>query len=257
MAKRPHRLELYEAAVQQPAASVALLDRMYRWGRSQAMPPLLLREDFAGSAALSEAWVQSHPERQAIAVELDGPTYHYAQRVRGQVADLHLVEADVMSFTRPRVDVVAALNFSAMIYHDRSALLRYLKHAKQCLEPGGILVLDLFGGSGAQRTGVQTRPADGFTYVWEQRQFDAATHRLDCRIHFSWPDGSEQRSAFRYDWRLWSIPEVTELMAEAGFAGIQIWAERDDGSWRPARRLPPREDWVAYLVATREGGSGR
>lgn len=243
--------------MQQPGAHVALLGRIYRHANAK-QTALLLREDFAGSAALAEAWCMSHPERQAIAIDHHGPTIRWAERRRGDLDDLHLIEADVMDFTQPRVDVVAALNFSTFIYHTPDAMLAYLRHARKCLRPGGQLILDAYGGPGAQRPGTQTRPADGFTYHWEQRSFDPLTHRTDCRVHFTLggtpgSQGSrrELKSAFRYDWRLWTLPELTSLMGKAGFGDVAVWTANRAGKITRARKMPAAEDWVAYVVGTR------
>jgi hypothetical protein len=103
-----------------------------------------------------------------MAIDRHGPTLRWAwrqaQREIGQrVDDLHLVCSDVLAVRGPRVDVVAALNFSSFIFHDRSLLRSYFRAAKHALRPGGVLVVDAFGGPGAQRVGTQSRviPADG------------------------------------------------------------------------------------------------
>lgn len=270
--RRPHRLELYQHAVQQPGAAVALLDRVYR-KFNDGEGPALLREDFAGTCAVAAAWCESHPERQAMAVERHGPTLRWAACRVGEVEDLHLIEADVMAVASPRVDVTAALNFSTLTYHTEDDLLAYLRHARKGLRPGGVLVVDLFGGPGAQRIGVEDRPADGFVYHWEQRAFDAVSHRIDCRVHFTLDDGHQVRSAFRYDWRLWTLPELTRLMGKAGFETVQVWAEgggaggksfvgkrashKDSGGGGrigPVKQLSGQavgEDWVVYVVGQR------
>ncbi len=31
------------------------------------------------------------------------------------------------------------------------------------------------------------------------------------------------RRAFRYDWRLWTIPELAEMLEEAGFDCMRAW----------------------------------
>ena len=31
------------------------------------------------------------------------------------------------------------------------------------------------------------------------------------------------RRAFRYDWRLWTIPELAEMLKEAGFDFMRAW----------------------------------
>lgn len=261
---RPHRLELYRLAVQHPEAEVDFLLRAY--GGDAPGQALLLKEDFAGTAAVAAAWVASSPHRQAMAVERHTPTVRWAwrraQRELGPRADdLHLVCADVRDVHRPRIDVVAALNFSILTWHAPADLVRYLRVARRSLRPGGVFVADVYGGPGAMQTGVQTRrvtpPTETglppFEYRWEQRSYDHLTSRTDCRIHFAFDDGRIVTSAFRYDWRLWSLAELTEAMTAAGFTGTQVWSDRDgsDGRYRPVKTLPARHDWIAYVVGRR------
>ncbi len=273
--RRAHRLLLYRYAVQHPEAEVRFLRRAYAHGAGGRGPkPTRLKEDFAGTAAVAAAWVGMDEDHRAIAVEHHGPTARWAERAARdtlgrRAIDLHVVEADVHELTTPRVDVVAALNFSTFAFHDREALTRYFRHARRSLRPNGVLVIDAYGGPGAMRVQTQVRrvappPNSGlssFEYAWEQRAFDHATHRTDCRIHFHVGDSGHatwRRNAFRYDWRLWSLPELRELALAAGFRAAQVWCDRfdekpgrSDGLFRPRRKIPAREDWVAYLVARR------
>ena len=64
------------------------------------------------------------------------------------------------------------------------------------------------------------------------------------------------RKAFRYDWRLWSLPELCELMQEAGFKETRVYWEGTDrktnegnGIFRRAEHAPDDPAWVAYIVA--------
>lgn len=229
-----------------------MLARMYE-SVNDGAPAALLREDFAGTCSIAAAWCESHPERQAMAIEKHGPTLRWAQRrhAPGNIDDLHFVEADVMDLASPTVDITAALNFSTFIYHDEAELLAYFRHARKGLRPGGVFVMDLFGGPGAQRLGIQRRAAENFMYHWEQRAFDPVTHRLDARIHFTLPDGREIRSAFRYDWRLWTLPETRRLLEKAGFSHVKLWAENRSGRINETKKLRGDEEWVAYWVAQR------
>ncbi len=254
------------------------MDRVYRhYNKSTA--PLLLREDFAGSCAIASAWVAMDEEHQAMAIESHGPTVRWAQRdadreLGDRVNDLHIVQADVMAVDGPRVDVTCALNFSTFIYHDRASLKQYFKAARRGLRRDGLLVIDAYGGPGAMRVGTQTRPvpADispdpahktspaipGFTYHWEQRAFDPVTHRTECRIHFELEGGKRIDSAFIYRWRLWTLPELMEIMLEAGFKRVEAWCDRfdsdagtSDGVYRITQKMPAREDWVAYIIGAK------
>jgi len=263
--KPPHKLSLYRRAVQHPPAEAAFLHRAYRHYHDQELP-LLLREDFAGTCAVASAWVQMDEEHQAMAVESHGPTTRWAQRTADRelaerASDLHIVEADVLDIDGPKVDITCALNFSTFIYHDRQSLKRYFQSARRGLRRNGLLIIDVYGGPGAMKTGTQNRdvpPAGelpGFGYFWEQRSFDPVTHRTECRIHFELADDRRVQSAFIYRWRLWALPELTELMLEAGFKTSEVWCDQydqasrsSDGVYRPTPKMRSRKDWVAYVV---------
>lgn len=269
-ASRPHKLLLYRHAVQHPPAEVAFIHRAYAHYRRGA-EPTRLREDFAGTCAVAAEWVVQDDNRRALAVEAHGPTARWAQRrviepLGGRAEDLLLFNKDVLDVAGPKVDVVAALNFSILIYHDRAALLRYFRHARRSLRADGLFVVDIFGGPGAMRVGKQSRritpPRDSglrpYRYTWEQLAFDAVTNRIDCRIHFDYPGCAGYAGAMCYDWRLWTLPELTGLLREAGFDWAEVWLDRDrpehggrDGRYHPVRRMPAREDWVAYVLAGR------
>ena len=59
----PHKLDLYRLAVQHPQAEAAFLARVYaHYNRGRAAT--LLKEDFAGGAALAMAWVGLSDDHQ-------------------------------------------------------------------------------------------------------------------------------------------------------------------------------------------------
>ncbi len=92
-----------------------------------------------------------------------------------------------------------------------------------------MLLLDAYGGADSQRTSEETREVDDdFDYVWDQHRFDPIHHHVTNFIHFEFPDGSRIKRAFRYDWRLWSIPEIRELLQEAGFYKSEVYWEGTD-----------------------------
>ena len=261
-------LLLYREAVQAPAAEVQFLSRA--WAHAHpGWSPTRLREDFAGTAAVAAAWVALSDDHRAVAVEHDPVVCRraaeLAQDTLGPRAeDLLLVEDDVRTAQTPAVQVVAALNFSALGFHDASTMGDYLQAAAAILEPGGVLVLDLFGGPAAERSSAQSRPitdgpAEGWTYTWRQVSFDPATRRIRCAIDFTSPDGERMTDAFEYDWRLWPPTELVALAVDHGFADAEIWCDRwDPRAGRSVGRHQPvdpselerddRPDWAAYLV---------
>ena len=63
--------------------------------------------------------------------------------------------------------------------------------------------------------------------------------------------------AFTYDWRLWTLPELRELLTEAGFSQVHIYWETDDkdgqpsGKYRRATVGKPDLAWLCYIVAVK------
>ena len=94
-----------------------------------------------------------------------------------------------------------------------------------------------------------------FKYIWEQKRFNPITADALFHIHFRFKDGSELDKAFTYDWRFWTIPEVKELLLEAGFSDATVyWEETDEdgdetGEFNPATEGPSDPSWIAYIVA--------
>ena len=271
-------LERYRWAVQDPQRQAAVLAEIHR--RRRGAEAWILREDFAGNAADSVAFVAQEPGRRAIAVDADATTIVHGRQRAGRLlgrkasaidwhcADVHAVGPPAV----PAADLLSVLNFSIGYLHDRKALLRYLGHARESLAHGGVLVANLFGGPDALRAGTERRRVEPgrergqrralapFDYLWETRAFDAVRGRIDCRIHFEWTDndGHLQRTedAFRYDWRLWSPPELIEALAEAGFRKPELWRHtaRDTRNGLrvflgPVRSLRNAPLWTAYVVA--------
>jgi SAM-dependent methyltransferase len=276
-------LELYRWAVQDPETHAAVLTQMYLRLRDGCRPSVL-REDFSGTSAESVAWVAAEAGRTAVAIDQDRATMAWARqraaRLLGDEADrVRFVEADVLTVEPPRVsaaDVISVLNFSILYFHQREQLAQYLQHAQRCLAPGGILVTNVFGGPGALRTRIDRRRVEPvsksanepapppFEYRWEQRGYNAVSGRIDCRIHFTVDSAQDHTAcadiedAFRYDWRLWTIPELVELMHEANFADVQVWRHTYDPSkgadgvmFGPVDRIENEDTWLAYVIGLR------
>ena len=166
-----------------------------------------------------------------------------------------------------KADLTLALNFSYCVFKEREQLLGYVRAARSGLKPGGLLVLNAFGGTEAMETlSERSRKkgfvqADGtrvpsFTYVWEHERFNPIDHHLLCRIHYEFPDGTAMRNAFTYDWRLWTLPELRELCTEAGFAEAEVYLEGWDDEagasshvYRKRTRFENQAGWLAYVMA--------
>jgi SAM-dependent methyltransferase len=265
--RRPARLTaanadrhaLYMTAVQAPSKDARFLARYHQ--KITGEPLRVLREDFCGTAALACSFVALHRSNRAIGVDRHAPTLAWGRRhnVRPLTAEqqsrLLLLQDDVRAVRRPLVQAIAAVNFSYSVFHTRKDLLGYLRNCHRSLQPGGLLFVDAWGGGLVQRACVDRRREHGFDYLWEQRSFDPISHHIDCRIHFQFRDGSRLRNAFVYDWRLWTLPELRELFAEAGFADVHVlWecTDRGTNNGNGAFRLKTVGDddpaWITYVV---------
>ena len=256
-AERADRLDLYQRSVQQPEVDVALFDRIYR--REFGRRPLVLREDFCGTAAVACAWVRSHPRRTSRGIDLDpevliwGAVNNQRKLAPAERKRVQLVQGDVRRVVSPPADIVAAQNFSFCIFQTRRELLRYFRAAHRALGRRGLLVLDVLGGfeTRQERHEEERRERRGVRYVWEQKRFDPIAERAVFAIHFRFDDGSELRDAFVYDWRLWSIPELRDALADAGFRKSVVYWEGDDDVWRPRASAPAEAVWLAAVVGVK------
>lgn len=260
-ARTADRFFLYEQSVQAPEAEVAFIDRAYRLRHGR--PPLSLREDFCGTAWLCAEWVKSRRDRTAVGRDLDQPTLDYGQRqhvdtlANDGAQRVRLCRRNVLAVSEEQVDAVAAFNFSYCIFKTRAVLLRYFASVRHTLAKGGAFVLDIYGGIDAQRELVESKRVKGATYVWDQRPYDAVSGEAMRYIHFRFDDNTELKRAFAYDWRIWSLPELRDMLSEAGFSGVDVYWEgsdtkgRGNGIFRKVRAAKNEQAWIAYVVAWR------
>ncbi|WP_296897405.1 trans-aconitate 2-methyltransferase [Thiohalocapsa sp.] len=258
----PHRL--YERAVQCPEAEVDFLTERFR--RLRGRDARRLREDFCGTAAVCCEWIRRHPQNTALGLDLNSDVLAWAERhnraplpTEAQTR-LSLVQADVRAAPAGAApDLVAAMNFSYWLLRERAALRGYFQAVHQALAADGVFFLDAYGGYDAFREIIEERAVEddegAFTYRWEQASYDPISGAMHFHIDFAFPDGSELPRAFSYHWRLWTLPEIRELLAEAGFRRVivywQGWTEdgEPDGDFRPAERADADAGWICYLSA--------
>ena len=268
LAARADRHELYEFAVQSVDAEIDFVDKTFR--RLKGRTARVLREDFCGTANSSCEWVRRRPTNIAFGIDLDGPTLdwgmeHQVGRLRPAARPrVILQQANVLNVrTKLAPDIVVAMNFSYFCFQTRELLRSYFRHVRQTLARGGILILDSYGGWESYREMTERRPIKPgpkgigpFTYIWEQASYDPITGRVMCHISFKLRDGSKIRRAFTYDWRLWSLPEITELLGEAGFRNPTVYWEGTDPKtgdgndvFKPAKNGDADQSFICYIVA--------
>jgi len=255
------RYRLYEESVQSPEEHIKFFDGVYEMMHGRTARAL--KEDFCGTALLSAQWVQTRPDNIAIGVDLHEPTLEWGEQNNlsplqpDERERVTILQKDVRDVVEPKVDIVAALNFSYFEFKTRNDLRHYFECARKSLKPGGILILDMFGGWEAQMEVTDKTRYNGFTYVWEQTSFDPISHLSQFKIHFKFRGGGGIDAAFEYNWRLWTIPEVRELLEEAGFKNTDIFWEgidpdtgEGDGEFTLVTEAENCPGWIAMLVAS-------
>ncbi len=224
--------DLYELCVQSPGELAPMLRAIH------GGDPRVLGEDFAGTAALSYLWAESGPEARAVAVDLDAsalmrrPEHPRVQRIIGDV------RAATGAGTHA-CDVLFVGNFSIGYLHSRAELVGYLRHARSRLNPAGVFVCETYGGESAFLTGEVTRDhrlpgGRRVRYTWEQREANPLTGMVTDVLHFQVDRAGDIElrlaDAFVYRWRLWSVPELRDAMAEAGFAATEVYDKTPDAT---------------------------
>lgn len=259
LAEQADRHELYELSVQDVEHEAEFVADTFRALRGRE--PRGLREDFSGTASAACEWVRHGDERFAIAVDLDAETLDWGREHRvgrlqpAEQQRVKLLCDNVLTVDTPPVDVITAFNFSYWILSDRETLRSYFERVRESLVDDGLLFLDMFGGSESYVTGKEKTKHKGFSYVWEQEEFDPMTAMYTCHIHFHFPDGSKLKRAFSYTWRLWTLVEIRELLAEAGFSKVRVYWETEDedgegsGEYQESDVGLNDPAWIIYIVA--------
>lgn len=265
LAAAADRHVLYQKSVQEPSAEVDFVEAQFR--RRRRRRAARLREDFCGTAAVCCAWVQRRRGNVAVGLDLDAATlawgreHNVARLSPEQQSRLTLMRRDVRRPGRAtgRMDAVLAMNFSWWVFKTRPELLRYFRSVRRSLVRDGMLFLDIYGGWESMKEHRDRRVVGGnhrgFTYIWDQDRFDPVTNHLLAHITFRLRDGSRLSRAFTYDWRLWTIPETREVLADAGFRRTTVFWEGEDrrgegnGVFTPSESGESGPSYIAYIVA--------
>lgn len=266
--KIPDLHHLYEASVQGVEVDLDFATRVFKNKRGRKAVDL--REDFCGTAALACEWVSRSPKHRAWGVDIDQPTLdwgleHNVTTLGKKAGEIKLICGDVRTAQTPPVDLVMALNFSYCIFKTREQQRSYFKTVRKNLKKDGLFVMDIYGGTEAVEAKLEPRDVDGFTakdgtkvpkfeYIWDQNVYNVIDHHIVNYIHFNVPGFGKIKKAFTYDWRLWTLPELQELLLEAGFESAEVylhdWTEdgESDDIYRRRKYYENALGWVAYIV---------
>ena len=273
-AKTADRHALYQAAVQNVEAEIDFVDKTYR--KLRGKKARLLREDFCGTGNTSCEWVRRRKDNEAVGLDIDLETLEWgrehcvgslSEEDRGRVS---LVKRDVLApGDAVGMDAILAMNFSYWLFQTREEMVRYFKSVREGLADDGVFFQDFYGGSEAGTETEERRKCTlpkeqgggSYTYVWDQNTFNPITGEMFCRIHFEFRDKTRMTDAFTYTWRLWTLPELRELLAEAGFSSTTVYWEGDEldedgeptgegnGVFKPTMKGTADPAFICYVVS--------
>ena len=252
--------ELYQISVQSPEEDIEFLANVYQEIRGRKA--LHFREDFCGTLLLTAHWVKQGPKYTAEGFDIDeNPLrwgFEHNLKPLGKAAERATIHAkDAREPSEKMPDVRCAQNFSYWVFKTRREMLDYFQKARADLAKGGIFVIDLYGGPECYEAMEEETDLDeGFTYVWDQDEYWPVTNEGKLYIHFRFPDGGEISRAFTYDWRMWGLRELRDILEDAGFSKVDCYWEGTDEDGESGNGIFTKEErgenclsYVAYLVA--------
>ena len=254
------RYACYEEAVQCVESEIDFVDDTYNTIRGRRAR--YLREDFCGTGNTSCEWVRRRKSNIATGLDLDQRVLDWG--LKNKVGSLNaeqrsriaLLRQDVMEADCEPADVILAMNFSYQLFKTRDRLREYFRKAREGLRDDGILFIDSYGGHDSYKEVKEKTKHKNFTYYWHQKKFNPITGDMLCHIHFRFRDRSWLRNAFTYDWRMWTLPELQEILSEAGFSRVQVYWEGTDeetgegsGEYFPTSKGEDDPSWIVYVVS--------
>jgi hypothetical protein len=253
----------YKSSVQSPPADCEFLEQVYKDARGKKANAKVMRDDFCGTFANCCEWVRRDPSHVAHGVDLDpeplsyGRANYLTELDPKQQKRVHIHQKNVMDPDLPACDVICALNFSYFIFKQRKQLLEYFTSCRNALKKDGVLVMDCFGGTQCwEPIEEETEFEDlKMSYFWDQESFDPLTNNALFHIHFKRKGERKRRNVFTYDWRMWTVPELKDILLDAGFKKVNLYWEgttetgEGDGEYRIAETGEPCEAFVAYIAA--------
>ncbi len=252
------KYKYYKDAVQSPENDVAFFNQIYK--EHFKAEPKTLREDFCGTFAICCEWAKLDDSKVAFGVDLDqepieyGFEKNYIELTEDQQDRVTILQQNVLNPELPKSDIVAALNFSYFLFKERELLKNYFANVFKTLNLNSLFVIDCFGGPATQEKNEEETEHDDFSYFWDQESYNPITQFAQFHIHFKINGQDRIDNVFSYDWRMWSLPELQEIMNEVGFKDVHVLWEANgedgegNGEFYRAEVGEDCEAWVAYVV---------
>lgn len=249
----------YIESVQNPSGDAEFFHKTYK--ELKKKNPKILREDFCGTFSICCEWVKREKNFIAYGVDLDKEPLEYGKKnylsklTAGQQSRVHILNKNVLDKKLPPTDIIAALNFSYYLFKERRMVKKYFENCLKTLNKDGIFIIDCFGGGQCQAAIEEETQFKDFSYFWDQINFNPITNEAEFFIHFKLKDKPKIEKVFYYDWRMWTIPELTDILKEVGFKKTQVYWEGNNskgegnGIFTPSEKGEECDSWIAYIVS--------
>lgn len=254
------KYRLYEQSVQCHESDISFLNQEFK--NEFGKKPLSLREDFGGTAMLACDWIKQSTDHTAWAIDLDdepveyGKKTHHAALTDAEKSRMQYIMGNVLDNREFKSDIVVAFNFSYYIFKKRKQLLEYFRKVREGLNEEGAFFIDLFGGTDARTPLVEETEHDSHSYYWDCDKYNPITQECLYSIHFKTHHNNKKyRNVFTYDWRMWGLAELRDILEEAGFSKVITFWEGEDGEgggngeFFRTHNAENCESWVTYIMA--------
>ena len=248
----------YKKSVQSPKEELQFFKKTYR--QFFKKNPRVFREDFCGTFYGGYHWIKAHSQNKAIVIDANkepieyGKNHHLSKLNPYQKSRLTIVNKNVLDKNLPKAEIISVNNFSYFALKQRTSMLRYFKNVRKTLFKKGLFIIDVLGGPGCESLSEERVEYRNFNYYWDQDYFDPINKTAHFYIHFKRKGEKKRKKVFFYNWRLWSLPELKDILMEAGFSNIYVYWEESDkknegtGTFKKVSQGDICDIWIAYLV---------
>jgi SAM-dependent methyltransferase len=249
----------YLESVQNPKGDAEFFLKTYKDIKKKT--PTILREDFCGTFSICCEWVKLDKNFSAIGVDLDkepiqyGKDNYLTKLTDDQQSRIKVLNKNVLDKSLPPSDIIAALNFSYYLFKKREVLKKYFENCLKTLKKDGVFIIDCFGGGQCQAAIEEETEYKTFSYFWDQTNFNPITHEAEFYIHYKLKGKPKIEKLFYYDWRMWTLAELVDLLNEVGFKKTEVYWEGNDakgggnGIFTPSKKGEECDSWIAYIVS--------
>ena len=249
----------YKKSVQSPEEDIQFFKKTFKYFFKQ--PAHIFREDFCGTFYLAYHWIKDHSKNKAVAIDSAkepikyGTKHHISKLSPSQQNRLKILNNNVLEDNLPKANIISVSNFSYFALKERRLMLKYFQNVLKALFKKGLFIIDVVGGPDCELLSEEEIKHKNFNYYWDQDDFNPINRTGKYYIHFKRKGEKKRTKEFSYDWRLWSLPELKDILTEAGFSKVHVYWEgtnkkgEGNGIFKKATKGDVCSTWIAYLVS--------